>query len=85
LNAEQKALLLAAKKSPGQYTEGVALTDEMTVLFRNVPPALALALAMTEKDEKARRKDLMDEHHCTELEAVMLVAQEIAQTRRSYQ
>jgi conjugative transfer ATPase len=81
LNTEQKALLLAAKKSPGQYTEGVALTDEMTVLFRNVPPALALALAMTEKDEKARRKDLMDEHHCTELEAVMLVAQEIAQKR----
>jgi hypothetical protein len=83
LNTEQKALLLAAKKSPGQYTEGVALTDEMTVLFRNVPPALALALAMTEKDEKARRKDLMDEHHCTELEAVLLVAQEIALKRSS--
>lgn len=84
LNMEQKALLLAAKKSPGQYVEGVALTDEMTVLFRNVPPALALALAMTEKDEKARRKDLMNQHHCSELEAVLLVAKEI-ELRRSTQ
>jgi|CXWL01.1.fsa_nt_gi conjugative transfer ATPase len=81
LNAEQKALLLAAKKSPGHYTEGVALTDELTVLFRNVPPALALALAMTEKDEKARRKDVMTQYQCTELEAVHRIANEIAKNR----
>lgn len=85
LNPEQKALLLAAKKSPGQYTEGVALTDDLAVLFRNVPPALALALAMTEKDEKARRKQLMEQQQCSELEAVMLVAQEIASKRSRHQ
>ncbi|MEQ1636822.1 MAG: conjugative transfer ATPase [Methylococcales bacterium] len=82
LNAEQQALLLAAKKSPGLYTEGVAITDEMTTLFRNVPPALALALAMTEQSEKAQRAGLMREHQCTELEAVLMVAKEI-ELRRS--
>lgn len=80
LSDEEKTMLLAARKSPGQYTEGVILTDEHSMLFRNVPP-LALALAMTEKDEKARRHQLMKEHGCTELEAVEMVAEEISRRR----
>jgi len=36
---------------------------------------------MTEKDEKARRKDLMNQHQCSELDAVHLVAEDIAQKR----
>ena len=44
-------------------------------------PPLALALAMTEKDEKARRHELMREHGCTELEAVAYVAEEISRNR----
>ncbi len=82
LSDEQHALLLAARKSPGQYTEGVVLSDVLTALFRNVPPALALALGMTEKDEKAARHNLMREHHCTELEAVYMIADQIASKRR---
>ena len=81
LTEEEKTMLLAARKSPTQYTEGVMLTDELKLLFRNVPPPLALALAMTEKDEKARRHELMREHGCTELEAVSYVAQEISKNR----
>lgn len=82
LSDEQKALLLAARKSPQQYTEGVVLTDELALLFRNVPPPLALALAMTEKDEKARRHQIMREFGCTELEAVNRVAEELSRARR---
>jgi conjugative transfer ATPase len=81
LSAEQKALLLATRKSPKQYTEGVVLTDERALLFRNVPPPLALALAMTEKDEKARRHQIMQERGCTELEAVDVVAEELSRMR----
>jgi conjugative transfer ATPase len=81
LSDEQKALLLATRKSPKHYTEGVVLTDELAMLFRNVPPPLALALAMTEKEEKARRHQLMQERGCSELEAVAIVAEEISQAR----
>lgn len=81
LTEEEKTMLLAARKSPRQYTEGVMLTDNLKLLFRNVPPALALALAMTEKDEKARRHELMREHGCTEIEAVHYVAEEISRNR----
>ena len=81
LTEEQTALLLAARKSPGHYTEGVVLTDHLTALFRNVPPAIALALGMTEKEEKAQRADLMRQHHCTELEAALRVAEGISRKR----
>ena len=77
LSDEEKNMLLATRKSPGKYTEGVMLTDHRSMLFRNVPPPLALALAMTEKDEKAHRHDLMKKHNCTELDAVHYVAEEI--------
>ncbi len=81
LTEEEKTMLLAARKSPRQYTEGVVLTDNLKMLFRNVPPPLALALAMTEKDEKARRHELMREHNCSEIEAVHYVAEEISRNR----
>ena len=81
LTEEQTDLLLAARKSPGQYTEGVVLTDHLTALFRNVPPAIALALGMTEKEEKAQRADLMKKHKCTELEAIFMVAEQISVKR----
>ena len=78
LTEEQTALLLAARKSPGQYTEGVVLTDHLCALFRNVPPAIALALGMTEKEEKAERAALMRQTGCTELEAVFKIADKIS-------
>ena len=74
LTEEQKGMLRAAKKEPGNYTEGVVLSDNLQCLFRNVPPPLALALAMTEKHEKQQRAEIMRSQHCSELEAVFAVA-----------
>ena len=51
------------------------------MLFRNVPPALPIALAMTEGHEKAHRRRLMDQHGCTEMEAAQMVAHELNASR----
>jgi len=51
-------------------------------LFRNVPPPLSLALAMTEKHEKAARAEIMREQNCSELEAVYAIAERIGLARR---
>lgn len=80
LSDEQKHMLLAARKEPGKYTEGVVLADTLQCLFRNVPPPLALALAMTEKHEKQQRAEIMRTQHCSELEAVFAVADELIAT-----
>ena len=74
-------VILSARKEPGKYVEGVVLSDNLEALFRNVPPPLSLALAMTEKHEKAERAELMREYNCSELEAVHLMAERIAQHR----
>ncbi|MEW8024844.1 MAG: conjugative transfer ATPase [Candidatus Thiodiazotropha sp.] len=77
----QRSLLLSARKEPGKYVEGVVLSDNMEALFRNVPPPLSLALAMTEKHEKAERGAIMRERNCSELEAVHVIAERIAANR----
>lgn len=77
LTDEQKHMLLAARKEPGKYTEGVVLADTLQCLFRNVPPPLALALAMTEKHEKQQRAEIMKDMHCSELEAAFAVADKL--------
>ncbi len=77
----QRNLLLSARKEPGKYVEGVVLSDNLEALFRNVPPPLSLALAMTEKHEKAERAAIMAERGCSELEAVHVIAERIAARR----
>lgn len=81
LSDEQRRMLLSARKESGKYTEGVVLTDHMAALFRNVPPALALALAQTEKDEKAARAAIMRREGCTEVEAAIHIAAAIERQR----
>ncbi|MBW1213159.1 conjugative transfer ATPase [Pantoea allii] len=81
LNDEQKAMLLSATKLPHKYTEGVILSRKVQALFRAVPPSLYLALGMTEKEEKAERRAIMDEFKCTELEAVYHVARRLDESR----
>ena len=78
----QRSLLLSARKEPGKYVEGVVLSDNLEALFRNVPPPLSLALAMTEKHEKAERAAIMRERNCSEIEAVYAIAERIAENRR---
>jgi hypothetical protein len=51
------------------------------MLFRNVPPALPIALAMTEGHEKAHRRRLMEKHGCNEMEAAQMVAEELSRSR----
>jgi conjugative transfer ATPase len=82
LTDEQRNLLLSARKEPGKYVEGVLLADKIEALFRNVPPALSLALAMTEKHEKAERAAIMREQQCSELDAVYEIARRIEQSRQ---
>lgn len=81
LSDEQRALLLAARKDPGKYTEGVVLGNDFSALFRVVPPALNLALAQTEKHERVTRAQLMRERGCSELQAAYLIAEEIRARR----
>jgi len=81
LTEEQKAMLLSATKLPRCYTEGVVLAKRVEALFRAVPPSLYLALGMTEKEEKAERRQLMNEHNCTELEAAFYVARKLDKAR----
>ncbi|PLW67852.1 conjugative transfer ATPase [Pseudohalioglobus lutimaris] len=73
----QRDMLLSASKAPGQYTEGVVMSEVTESIFRNVPPSLMLALAQTEKHEKAHRMALMREHGISEVEAAIQVAKEI--------
>lgn len=77
LNDEQKNMLISATKVPRCYTEGVVLATRIEALFRAVPPSLYLALGMTEKDEKAARKNLMDEFKISELDAAKMVAHKL--------
>ena len=77
LTKEQRLMVESARKEPKKYTEGVILSAGQQMLFRNVPPPLAIALAMTEGYEKAERRQLMDEHQCSEMEAAVHVARRI--------
>ena len=83
LTPQQRNLLLSTRKEPGKYVEGVVLADKLEALFRSVPPPLALALAMTEKHEKAERAALMREHGGTELEAAYRIAAQLAAQRNA--
>ena len=74
LSDEERELFRSVRKAAKKYVEGVLLCPRVKALFRNVPPRLSLALAMTEKHEKAQRKKLMDELGITELEAARQVA-----------
>ena len=81
LTDEQRGLMESATKSPPKYTEGVILSKTAQVLFRNVPPALPIALAMTEKHEKAERRKIMKELGVTELGAAQEIARRISLRR----
>ena len=79
LTPSHRQLLSSTRKEPGKYVEGVVLSDEFQSLFRNVPPALSLALAMTEKHEKAKRRDIMDRTSCSEYEAAHMIARDLVE------
>ena len=59
----------------------MVLSASMQALFRNIPPPLPIALAMTEKHEKAERRAIMERENCSELEAAYRVAALLASRR----
>lgn len=70
--------MLSTRKEPPKYTEGVLLSSTHKALFRNVPPPLAIALAMTEGHEKALRQRIMNQFGITAMEAAVRIARELA-------
>ena len=83
LTPQQKNLLLSARKLPGLYTEGVIIAARLLTLFRNTPPALALALSQTDKKEKARRAQIMKRQNVSELEAAYVIARKLRKSRKN--
>ena len=85
LTLEEKSMLESAKKSTGKFTEGVVLGQSIKALFRNIPPSIDLCLAMTEKEEKAERHELLREHKLEkEVDAAHLVAEKLRESRLEY-
>ena len=82
LSPDEENMVLSTRKQPGKYTEGCVLADTVTGLFRNVPPALCLALAQTEKEEKTARAKEMEKQQVSELDAAVLIGDQIAASRR---
>jgi conjugative transfer ATPase len=77
LTEEERILFRSVRKDRGKYVEGVLLCNRLKGLFRNIPPRLSLALAMTEKEEKAERKQLMQRYGYSEVEAAMHIAKQL--------
>ncbi len=85
LTDEERHLLTLALKEPGRFVEGVMLSEKYPpALLRFVPPALALALAHTEGEEKNRRLQLMETQGLSELEAALWVARDMVAQRRRH-
>lgn len=74
LTDAERMLFRSVRKEAKKYVEGVLLCNRFKTLFRVVQPKLALALAMTEKNEKAERRLLMEKYGCTEAEAAIKIA-----------
>ncbi len=82
LTDDQKNMIASAKKADKKFTEGVVLSKKVQSLFRAVPPSIFLALAMTEKDEKEERYEVMRKLQeqgkpYTELDAAIHIAHEM--------
>ena len=85
LNEEEKKLMRSATKEPGLYAEGVVLSDTITSLFRVVMPGLPLALAQTDQDEKANRREIARKYGFTgpfaDLDAAVEIGKQITARR----
>jgi hypothetical protein len=61
------------------------MSKKLLSLFRNVPPALALAVAQTEQSEKQNRHQIMEEMGLKEeLDAAIEIAKQIESRRRKF-
>ncbi len=85
LTEEERVMMLQCVKEPPYFVECVLLSGKFPpALLRQVPPALSLALGMTEQHEKQERREIMQQHGCSEVEAIKIVAQRIIKQRKSF-
>ncbi len=86
LTPEEHHLIRQAIIEKPNFAEATLISKQFGCgLNRLIPPSLVLALAQTEKDEKAERQLLMQKHDCTELEAAFMIADNIEAGRRKWQ
>lgn len=82
LSDEDVYMMASTKKQARCYTEGVAVSKHHRIQFRISPPSFMLAVAMTETEEKAERREFMEIHNIEdELEAVYEIANEMDKAR----
>jgi conjugative transfer ATPase len=77
LSEDERRLFRSVRKEAKKYVEGVILCSRFKGLFRNIPPRLSLALAMTETHEKTARRKIMQAKGCSEIEAAIYMAEEM--------
>ncbi|WP_052447980.1 conjugative transfer ATPase [Vibrio rotiferianus] len=81
LTKEQAHLLASTRKQNGAYTEGVVMSSKLTELFRAVPPSRTLVYAWSERHEKAKLKQCMQENDVDVLSAADIKSWEIDRAR----
>lgn len=81
MSEEETDMLRRIRKARGRYVEALVKGASGSSILRMVPPALSIALAQTDPDEKRARSQLMKEHRIPELDAAMMIAEHIRCTR----
>jgi conjugative transfer ATPase len=77
LAKEERELLLSTRKEMGCYTEFALLTPRVKQLARNIPPRKYLVMAATEKKEKDYLRYISEQHQCSKMAAVNIIAREM--------
>ena len=86
LDSEVKHLIRFPRKEERCFVEGVSISAKYPeTLVRYIPPSLILALGQTDGKEKEARHLLMREHNVNELDAALMIADQIEEARRSWQ
>lgn len=86
LSDEVKHLIRYPRKEERRYVEGISMSSKYPdTLIRFVPPSLMLALGQTDSKEKEQRYRIMEEQGVSELDAALIIAEQIETARRQYQ
>lgn len=86
LSDESQRIIKQCVKAPPYYVEGVLISEKYKqgMLIRLVPPALALALGMTDGDEKKQIQDICDEQGISKLDAAIQISRNIVERRKTF-
>lgn len=86
LSSESQRIIKQCRKAPPYYIEGVLISDKYKqgLLLRFVPPALLLALGMTDGDEKKKIQDIVDKTGVSKLDAAIQISRDIIAKRKTF-